>query len=181
MGGKNKIEVFIGGKVYTILGEESEGYMQKVARYIDKKMMDISNTQRSTVLSTTMLCVLTSINVADDYFKLKIENEQLLEEIKNNSNKFNDNIKKIEVYEQELVILKNENSMLKEKINFQCDFSDNNGNGEELMLYEHELGKLQDENIALKEKLSEVIVELANAKEELNDYIENFDSNDKRT
>ena len=37
---KNKIEVIISGRVYTLMGEESQEYIQKVAWYIDKKMMN---------------------------------------------------------------------------------------------------------------------------------------------
>ncbi len=136
---KNKIEVFIGGKVYKILGEESEEYMQMVAKYIDKKMMEISSSQRSAVLNSTMVSVLTSINVADEYFKLKRQNEMLLKQL--------------------------------EELNIKlCENSD-----ERILRYERDLEKLKNENIELKSKLEEVTIELDNAKNELNQYMENFD------
>lgn len=114
---KNKIEVFIGGKVYKLLGEESEEYMQKVARYIDKKMLEISSAQRSTVLSTAMVATLTSINVADEYFKIKEQNEKLLEKLeKCSSSTSNEDIDKIAIYENALGELQEENIALKEKL-----------------------------------------------------------------
>ena len=64
---KNKVVVRIGGKDYTVVGQESDEYMQKVGLYIDKKMNEIL--RGSNKLSTAMASVLTAINVADDYFK----------------------------------------------------------------------------------------------------------------
>lgn len=117
MAEKNKIEVFIGGKVYKIAGEESEEYMQKVARYIDKKMQEISGTQRSTVLSTSMISILTAINVADDYFKLKEENELLKEKINKltREQEFNSD-EKLNTYEKLMGQLQDENIALKQKL-----------------------------------------------------------------
>ncbi len=67
MADKNKVEVRITGKDYTLMGVESEEYMQKVALYIDKKMNEVIRVNSK--LSTSMASVLSAINVADDYFK----------------------------------------------------------------------------------------------------------------
>lgn len=67
MADKNKVEVRIAGKDYTLMGVESEEYMQKVALYIDKKMNEVIRVNSK--LSTSMASVLSAINVADDYFK----------------------------------------------------------------------------------------------------------------
>lgn len=86
MSGKNKIEVRIGGKEYTLVGVESEEYMQRVALYIDKKMVEIM--RLNSKLSTAMASVLTAVNVADDYFKAhenaesqKLELKRIREEL----------------------------------------------------------------------------------------------------
>jgi len=114
---KNRIEVFIGGKVYKIAGEESEEYMQKVARYIDKKMQEVSGAERATVLSTSMISVLTAINVADDYFKLMEENKVLKEQINQlNREKELNSDKKLDDYENLIGQLQDENIALKEKL-----------------------------------------------------------------
>ncbi len=117
MAEKNRIEVFIGGKVYKIAGEESEEYMQKVARYIDKKMQEVSGAERATVLSTSMISVLTAINVADDYFKLMEENKVLKEQINQlNREKELNSDKKLDDYENLIGQLQDENIALKEKL-----------------------------------------------------------------
>ena len=75
MMGKNKVEVKIAGKDYTIVGIESEEYIQRVGLYIDRKMNEVMRANNK--LSTSMAAVLTAMNVADDYFKCH-ENESLL-------------------------------------------------------------------------------------------------------
>jgi len=64
---KNKVEVRIAGKDYTLIGDESEEYIQKVALYMDKKINEIM--RLNSKLSTSMASILSAINVADDYFK----------------------------------------------------------------------------------------------------------------
>ena len=83
---KNKVEVRIAGKDYTLVGSESDEYIQKVAHYIDKKMNEIM--RMNSKLSTSMAAVLTAINVADDYMKsheretsLKKELNHVLDEL----------------------------------------------------------------------------------------------------
>jgi len=80
---KNKIEVRILGKDYVVKGLESDEYIQRVALYIDKKMNEVSRTDHR--LNTALVAVLTSINVADDYFKSIDSYKELQEENKMNT------------------------------------------------------------------------------------------------
>lgn len=66
---KNKVRIAIDGKSFTLMGNESEEHMQNVAAYIDQKMREIRKTSQSVSLDSSLAYVLTSINVADDYFK----------------------------------------------------------------------------------------------------------------
>lgn len=67
MTAKNKVAVKIGGKDYTLVGLESGEYIHQLASYIDKKLIQVQKINPK--LSTSMVAVLTSVNVADDYFK----------------------------------------------------------------------------------------------------------------
>ncbi len=67
MTNRNKTEVYIYGSKYTISGAESEEYMHKLSLYVDKKMREFSEVNNA--LSSGMISVLASINIADDYFK----------------------------------------------------------------------------------------------------------------
>lgn len=80
MTGKNKVYVRIAGKDYTLVGVESDEYIQKVAMYIDKKMQEIMKVNSK--LSTSMAAVLTAINVADDYVKAHESEFHLKKELK---------------------------------------------------------------------------------------------------
>ena len=105
---RNKVEVRIAGKDYTLVGTESDEYMQKVALHIDKKIAEIMKI--NTKLSTSMASVLTALNAADEYFKthesettLKKEHKRLQDEL--------------ERFRRENVRLADENNALKNKIN----------------------------------------------------------------
>lgn len=80
MAEKNKVEVRICGKDYTLVGVESDEYIQRVGLYIDKKMNEIIKV--NSTLSTSMAAVLTAINVADDYFKAHESEGYLKKELK---------------------------------------------------------------------------------------------------
>jgi len=79
MGEIRKTMVRIGGREYTMKGFESEEYIHKVAIFVDKKIAEISKCQPN--LSTSMLMVLTAINLADEVVKLKAHNETLEQQI----------------------------------------------------------------------------------------------------
>ncbi len=113
---KNKIEVFIGGRIYTLLGEESQEYMQKVALYIDKKMAQIVRSDRTNALSTTMIATLTSINVADDLFKHRESSEKFQKELLKTEKQLEENEKIIGQYEDELGKMQEENIALRKKL-----------------------------------------------------------------
>ena len=75
---KNKVRITIDGKSFTLMGNETEEHMQNVAAYIDQKMREIRKTAQSVSLDSSLAYVLTSINVADDYFK-EVERSLALE------------------------------------------------------------------------------------------------------
>ena len=90
---KNKTKITIDGKVFKLTGEESEEYMKMVAAYIDEKIAEIKATPNARFLNVGMRSILTSINIADDYFKEVEKNKALSEEIiklKMKSSKFNE-------------------------------------------------------------------------------------------
>ena len=74
MSSKNKTEVLIAGKIFTLSGYESEEYLQKVATYIKK--LDGYNHQTKENKS-----ILLELNIADDYFKAKKQVEMVEEEL----------------------------------------------------------------------------------------------------
>ena len=79
--GNNDIEVVIGGKVITLSGTESEEYLQKVSTYINNKIAEYNNVDSFRRQPADMQNVLLLLNIADDYFKIKKQMEDLAGEI----------------------------------------------------------------------------------------------------
>ena len=104
--GKNKVEVRIAGKDYTLVGVESDEYIQKIGLYIDRKMNEIIRT--NSTLSTSMVAVLTAINVADDFVKAHESEHHLKKELKHTH-------EEMEKVKEENRRLFNENTALAQK------------------------------------------------------------------
>ena len=81
MSTKTDTEVIIGGKVFTLRGYESEEYLQKVASYINNKMLEYAKVESYKRQPLDMQNVLLQLNIADDYFKAKRQISLLEEEI----------------------------------------------------------------------------------------------------
>jgi len=112
---KNKVDVRIAGKDYTLKGVESEEYIQKIALYIDKKMNEVMRVNSK--LSTSMASVLSAINVADDYFKSHDNVVNLNKELKAAN-------EEIERLKKENHKLTNENAVVSNKnTNFQLELA----------------------------------------------------------
>jgi cell division protein ZapA len=74
---KTDAEVIIDGKVYTISGLESEEYIQKVASYLNGKLAELRKSDSYMRLSPDYRNVLLQLNIADDYFRMQQEKEEI--------------------------------------------------------------------------------------------------------
>ena len=72
---KTDTEVIIGGKVFTLSGNESEEYLQKVANYINNKIAEYAKVEGFKRQPIDVQNVLMELNIADDYFKAKKQAE----------------------------------------------------------------------------------------------------------
>lgn len=81
MSAKNTVQVLIGGKVTRLSGYESEEYLQKVASYLNHKLSELSELKGFNRMPTETKGVLLSLNVADDYFKVKKQAEIFEEDL----------------------------------------------------------------------------------------------------
>ena len=77
MSSKNRTQVIIAGKIYTLSGYESEEYLQRVATYLNGKISEFRNLDGYHRLSPEMRGILLNLNTADDYFKMKKKVEEL--------------------------------------------------------------------------------------------------------
>ncbi|MBR5596269.1 MAG: cell division protein ZapA [Lachnospiraceae bacterium] len=81
MAAKTDAEVIIGGKVLTLCGYESEEYLQKVASYLNNKLIEYGKVDSFRRQPVDMQNILMQINIADDYFKAKKQIHSLEDEI----------------------------------------------------------------------------------------------------
>lgn len=75
---KIRTTVRIAGKEYTIASYDSEGYVNRVANYVDRKMNELNLATR---LPAAQLAVLTAVNATDDMMKSRDEIRRLRAEI----------------------------------------------------------------------------------------------------
>lgn len=81
MSSKNNVQVNIDGKLYTLSGYESEDYLQKVAGFINKKIVDCKTSEGFKRLAADTQQIMIHLNIADDYFKAKKQADTLESEI----------------------------------------------------------------------------------------------------
>lgn len=75
---KTRTIVRIGGRDYTIVGEDPPEHIQRVGAYVDRKMDELIYATR---LSQPMVAVLTAMNIANDLIKAQDENTKLRREL----------------------------------------------------------------------------------------------------
>jgi len=75
---KVRVNVKIFGQDYVLSGDTTRDHMMKVAGYVDARMQEIS--QGSTSCPLSSLAVLSAVNIADEYFKMKEEIEDIKRE-----------------------------------------------------------------------------------------------------
>lgn len=123
MANSNDVEVIIGGEVLTLSGAESEEYLQKVASYINNKIMEITRIDSYKRQTQERQSVLLALNIADDYYKALSRIDELEEIISNKDNETY-NIKsklvnlqiKLENTEKTVKSLENQNNEYSKKI-----------------------------------------------------------------
>ncbi len=63
--------VKIFGTEYSLKGDENQKYMEELSIYVDKKMREIA--ERSALVSTAKVAVLTALRIADELYQLRKE------------------------------------------------------------------------------------------------------------
>ncbi|MFZ5967987.1 MAG: cell division protein ZapA [Bacillota bacterium] len=189
MSNRNKVDVKIYGQEYTMVSCESREYMQKVANHVDDKMKEIA--KKSKVLSTSMIAVLTSLNIADEVFKAKqkieeLENELIkplkeLEEAKSQLAASTSllSAKDQEIREFEEMLEEEKQNTLESGTAFEQLLEEMERLKLELMEKNKELENVKKENEDLHNKVFDNQMKYVQARKELDNFIETFDTNKK--
>ena len=75
---KNKVVVHLMGHDYALLTDQSPEQVQRVARYVDRKLRETAITTRA---AEPMVATLTSMTLADELFRAQDENVRLKREL----------------------------------------------------------------------------------------------------
>ncbi len=84
----NLIQVEIFGQVYKVRGEEDQGYIEELARYVDSKMQTIAETTGT--IDSLKVAILAALNIADELFKVQNERESSEERVTVKANELAD-------------------------------------------------------------------------------------------
>lgn len=69
------VEVQILGQYYSIKTEEDEAYIKSLARYVDEKLKEIYSVAPN--INQSKASVMAAFGIADELFKLRLEQETL--------------------------------------------------------------------------------------------------------
>ncbi|MDO5298818.1 MAG: cell division protein ZapA [Clostridia bacterium] len=75
---KNKVVIHLMGHDYTLLTDQQPEKVQRLARYVDRKMREVAITTRA---GETMVPTLTAMTLADELFRAQDENTRLIREL----------------------------------------------------------------------------------------------------
>jgi cell division protein ZapA len=76
---KKALDVEILGQRFTISSDAEEGYMLKVAGYVDDKMQELIRSSKPAAKSN--VAMLAALNIADEYHRLKDMHEAILRRV----------------------------------------------------------------------------------------------------
>lgn len=79
--GKQGVDVAIGGKVYTLTGDDSEEFLQRIATYINGKLSEYGKMESFRRLSVETQNIYMFINLADDCLKARQKLEEALADL----------------------------------------------------------------------------------------------------
>ena len=75
---KNKVVVHLMGRDYTLLTDQSAERVQRLARYVDRRLREVAIT---TLAGETMVPTLTAMMLAEELFRAQDENVRLKREL----------------------------------------------------------------------------------------------------
>lgn len=74
---KRMVDVEILGQTFTVASEEKEDHLRAIAQMVDGKMREVSAGASASGVSTLDVAILTALNIASEYQKLKDQSEAI--------------------------------------------------------------------------------------------------------
>ena len=83
MGKERLVEIKVFGQTYTVKTDAEEDHIQRVARYVNEKMNDVTKNTKS--VSSFNVAILTALNIADDLIREREKRLALVQEVEQKS------------------------------------------------------------------------------------------------
>lgn len=153
----NVITVNINGTEYNLRGEESEEYLHKVARQVDKNLKNILNSNSK--LSISSAAVLTALNAVDDMFKCDTAYSEIEDEVEKLSAANKSKTEELDTLRKQLKYLEDYNTELQSKLKLMT-------NEDYLKEKQESIDKLKEELKVIEESTKNYIKERNSLKSE---------------
>ncbi|MBA1335783.1 MAG: hypothetical protein HPY66_1410 [Firmicutes bacterium] len=174
-----KVTVNIMGNEYTMVGYDSEEHIQSVAMYVDKKMRELH--KKNGMLNNLMVAILTSLNIADEYFKLQQELEVIKKEAKKPGKELEDSRYQLRKAKEEISRLNGEVEDLKQQLANSQEEASNIYNEwlkaqKEVKDMAERVEFIEEQNKDLENMISRMKSEERRLREELDEFLRTFDN-----
>lgn len=80
MAEKRDIPVVLNDRIYTLSGYENDDYIQSVVNYINNKLAECKTSEQFRRMNKEHQNMLVALNIADDFFRIKNQADNLTEE-----------------------------------------------------------------------------------------------------
>lgn len=177
MTNKNKVDVNIGGRNFTVVGNESEKYVKSIAAYVNDRIKEVQ--KKNNRLNDMMAQTLVAFNIADEYHRVSAELSQLKNETKEPIERYEDIVNelkeannRIQELEKQCTLYKDE--LLETKMDNESVNRLMKKNRQSLELKEEELKENQKIIKNLQDKLFNSQIELVETKKELEETLKQY-------
>lgn len=179
---KNKVNVFIGGRNFTVVGNETEEYVKSIAAYVNEKLNEVQI--KNNRLNDSMAQILVAFNIADDYHKIYSELKQLKSEIVEPMEKYEEIQDMLEKANKRIEDLENQCNIYKDELlETKMDYENTNRilkkYKQSSELKEEELKENQITIKNLQDKLFDSQIQLVDTKKELEETLKQFNKHGK--
>lgn len=176
---KKKIEVSIDGRNFTVVGSDNENYVRTVARYVDKKIREL--TSKNDRLCQTSSATLAALNIADELHKVSNRLQELENQAKDPMEKYGDLKSQLDeareaIKDLEAQCTEYKDNLLKTKIERENASSEIQKFEQAMELKEKELIENQKMIKSLQDKVFDNQIELIETKKELGEVLRKLDN-----
>jgi len=178
MTNKNKVDVVIDGRNFTVIGEGAPEYVKTLAKYVDGKIQEIAD--KNDKLSNSMVAILAALNISDELYRTSEELRSLKIQAKAPMEQYDNLIVQLEETKNKIEKLEDESNYYKDELldtrrkNEELNKTVEKGQ-QTLEIREKELQDSQNMIKKLQDKIFENQMELVEIKKELEEALRTYE------